>query len=75
MAGTFVIDKAHSEASFLVRHLITRVRGKFTDFEGTIQLDEANPSQSSAAFSIKAASVDTSEPKRDDHQRPRSCAR
>ncbi|MGB7219583.1 MAG: YceI family protein [Vicinamibacterales bacterium] len=69
MAGTFIIDKAHSEASFVVRHLITRVRGKFTDFEGTVELDEANPAQSSATFSIKSASVDTSEPKRDTHLR------
>jgi polyisoprenoid-binding protein YceI len=69
MAQTFVIDKAHSEAAFTVRHLITKVRGKFTDFEGTVELDEANPTQSSAAFSIKTASVDTSEEKRDNHLR------
>ena len=69
MAQTFVIDKAHSEAAFTVRHLITKVRGRFTDFEGTIQLDEANPGQSSAAFSIKTASIDTSEPQRDTHLR------
>ena len=36
---TFVIDKAHSEAAFQVRHLITKVRGRFTDFEGRIEFD------------------------------------
>ena len=32
---TFTIDKAHSEVHFQVRHLVTRVRGRFTDFSGT----------------------------------------
>jgi len=69
MSRTFVIDKAHSEAVFQVRHLITKVRGKFSDFEGTVQFDEANPSASSVNFSIKTASVDTSEGDRDKHLR------
>ena len=69
MSRTFVIDKAHSEAVFQVRHLITKVRGKFADFEGTVQFDEANPSASSVNFSIKTASVDTSEGDRDKHLR------
>jgi polyisoprenoid-binding protein YceI len=69
MAQSYKIDKSHSEAVFQVRHLITKVRGRFSDFEGTIQFDEANPAQSSAAFSIKAASIDTNEPDRDKHLR------
>jgi polyisoprenoid-binding protein YceI len=69
MSRTFVIDKSHSEAVFQVRHLITKVRGKFSDFEGTIQFDEANPSASSVTFSIKTASIDTSEADRDKHLR------
>ena len=69
MSRTFAIDKSHSEAVFQVRHLITKVRGRFTDFEGTIQFDEANPSASSVAFSIKATSIDTSEADRDKHLR------
>lgn len=66
---TYVIDKAHSEAVFQVRHLITKVRGRFTDFEGTIQFNEAQPELSSVSFSIKTSSVDTSEPDRDKHLR------
>jgi len=62
---TFVIDKTHSEAAFQVRHLITKVRGHFTDFEGTIQFNESQPEQSSVGFTIKTASVDTGEPDRD----------
>jgi polyisoprenoid-binding protein YceI len=66
---TFVIDKAHSEAVFQVRHLITKVRGRFSDFEGTIDFDEAQPTASSVTVSIKAASIDTNEPDRDKHLR------
>ena len=66
---TFKIDKAHSEATFQVRHLITKVRGRFTDFEGTVQFDEATPEKSSVSFTIKTSSIDTSEADRDKHLR------
>jgi polyisoprenoid-binding protein YceI len=66
---TLVIDKAHSEATFQVRHLITRVRGRFTDLEGTIQYDLESPERSSVHFAIRAASIDTAEPDRDQHLR------
>ena len=39
-ATTFAIDKAHSEIAFQVRHLITKVRGRFADFEGGVTFDE-----------------------------------
>ena len=64
---TFSIDKAHSEATFQVRHLITKVRGRFRDFDGTIQFDEAKPEQSSVSFTIRTNSIDMSEPDRDKH--------
>ena len=66
---TFTIDKAHSEATFQVRHLITKVRGRFSDFEGTVQFDEAKPEQSSVSITIQASSIDTNEPDRDNHLR------
>ncbi len=68
-ARTYKIDKSHSEAIFQVRHLVTRVRGRFSDFEGTIVLDEASPEQSSVEFTIQATSIDTNEPDRDKHLR------
>jgi polyisoprenoid-binding protein YceI len=64
-----VIDKAHSETTFQVRHLITKVRGRFSDFEGTIQFDEGQPERSSVAFTIRTTSIDTNEPDRDTHLR------
>ena len=47
-ADTFTIDTAHSEAAFQVRHLVTKVRGQFGEFSGTITMDAAEPANSSA---------------------------
>jgi polyisoprenoid-binding protein YceI len=66
---TFSIDKAHSEATFQVRHLISKVRGRFSDFGGDIAFDEARPEQSSVSFTIQAASIDTGVADRDAHLR------
>lgn len=68
-ARTYQIDKAHSEASFQVRHLLTKVRGRFSEFEGRIAVDEAHPERSSVTIAIQAASIDTNEPTRDTHLR------
>lgn len=69
MATTYNIDKAHSEVFFQVRHLVTKVRGRFSDFEGAIVMDEANPEASSVNFSISTASIDTNVADRDAHLR------
>jgi polyisoprenoid-binding protein YceI len=66
---TYQVDKAHSEAGFQVRHLLTRVRGHFTDFDGTIDLDPADFTEASVNFTIQAASIHTNEPTRDAHLR------
>jgi len=68
-ADTFVFDKVHSTIGFQVRHFFSKVPGKFNDFSGQIQLDEANPEQSSVEVTIKTASVDTGFKKRDDDLR------
>src|SRR5438876_6050520 len=64
-ADTFVVDKAHSEALFQVRHLVSRVTGRFDDFSGTINVDRANPSVSSVEINIKTTSIDTGNENRD----------
>ena len=68
-ADTYEVDAAHSEVSFLVRHLVGRVRGSFGQFEGKVVMDTANPAASSVEFTIKAESIDTNVAKRDDHLR------
>ena len=66
---TFAIDKAHSEVTFQVRHLVTKVRGRFSDFSRKIEFDAEQPEKSSVAFTIDAASIDTSVADRDKHLR------
>jgi polyisoprenoid-binding protein YceI len=66
---TFQIDKTHSDVAFRVRHLITKVRGRFTDFDGQIEFNAAAPEQSTVRFSAKTASIDTSVAARDEHLR------
>jgi polyisoprenoid-binding protein YceI len=66
---TIAIDKTHSEATFQVRHLVTKVRGRFTDLGGSIAFDEASPEASAVSFTIQAASIDTGTPDRDAHLR------
>jgi polyisoprenoid-binding protein YceI len=68
-ADTYAIDKAHSEATFTVRHFVTNVRGRFNDFSGTITGDLASPETASVEFTIKAASIDTNAADRDNHLR------
>jgi polyisoprenoid-binding protein YceI len=69
LADTFVIDRVHSEASFQVRHLVTKVRGRFTDFSGTVVGDPAKPTAATVEFTVKAASIDTDQERRDTHLR------
>src|SRR5262245_1426404 len=66
-ADTYTIDKNHSDASFKIRHFATKVRGQFTDFEGSIQADAAQPALSTVSFKIKTASIDTKNADRDKH--------
>lgn len=67
--STYVIDKSHSEVAFTVRHLVTKVRGRFSEFAGTIQFDQAHPERSSVEFTVQTSSVDTSAADRDTHLR------
>ena len=66
---TYAIDKMHSEVAFQVRHLLTKVRGHFTEFAGTVSFDQEHPEQSSASLTIDASSIDTGTPDRDTHLR------
>jgi polyisoprenoid-binding protein YceI len=67
--GTWTVDPAHSSVEFSVKHMgIANVRGKFTDFEGTLEMKE-ELSASRARGSVPVASIDTGEAQRDDHLR------
>jgi polyisoprenoid-binding protein YceI len=64
-ADNFVVDKNHSEATFQVRHLVSRVSGRFDDFTGAISVDQVNPAASSVEFTIKTPSINTGVADRD----------
>src|SRR3954463_2955083 len=64
------IDASHSAVHFSVRHMVvSKVRGRFSRFEGDIAFDEANPQNSSVKVTLDTSSIDTNEPKRDEHLR------
>jgi polyisoprenoid-binding protein YceI len=69
ITGTWTIDPVHSEVGFSVRHMmVSKVRGKFTTFEGEVVTAE-NPLESTVTATIDLTSIDTSSPDRDNHIR------
>ncbi len=67
IARAFQIDKGHSEVTFQVRHLLSKVRGRFSEFSGTINFNGEQPEDSSVSLSIQANSIDTNQSDRDAH--------
>lgn len=69
LPGTYVIDPVHSGVGFQVHYLgLTKVRGRFNDFEGTITVAE-EPADSTVQVMIRSTSIDTAQPRRDQHLR------
>lgn len=66
---TWRIDATHSELSFRVRHWVSRVRGTFRDWSGTITADTANLGAGSVQVEIRTASIFTDNERRDTHLR------
>lgn len=66
----YALDPAHSSVEFTVRHLmISKVRGRFAAFQGSIELAPGSDVPRSIAVSIDADSIDTREDQRDNHLR------
>lgn len=62
------LDRSHLEVGFSAKHLmVSKVRGRFTDVDADIHIDEANPAASHVVARIKTASVDTGAADRDAH--------
>lgn len=69
-AKQWTIDPAHTQIDFSVKHMMfTKVRGQFSDFDGTLVLDRDDPAASSVSVAIDASSIDTGVSDRDDHLR------
>jgi polyisoprenoid-binding protein YceI len=70
LAGDYTIDVAHSNLGFVARHaMVTKVRGSFKDFTGTMHIDADHPERSSAFVRIVADSISTGNEQRDAHLR------
>jgi polyisoprenoid-binding protein YceI len=66
----YVLDRAHTTIEFVVRHLmITKVRGRFTAFDGRIETAPGGELPTAISATIEAASIDTREEQRDAHLR------
>jgi polyisoprenoid-binding protein YceI len=67
---TWKIDPAHSHVGFAIKHLmIATVRGSFRQVEGTVTVDETDPTTANIEVIIPTASVSTGDEKRDGHLR------
>ena len=70
VTGSYTLDPAHTRIGFVTRHaMVTKVRGSFNEFDGTVEFDGQNPAASAARLTIKAASIDTRNAQRDEHLR------
>ncbi len=68
-AATYKVDKAHTGVTFKVRHLFTKMAGRFDEFEGTVNFDPGNFAAATVEGTIQATSINTNNEKRDKHLR------
>ncbi len=69
-AATWSIDPDHSNIGFKVKHLmVSNVKGEFTTYTGTVEMDEKDITKSKIDVTIETASIDTGVAKRDNHLR------
>lgn len=67
-AGTYAFDKAHTSIGFVARHMLSKVRGRFDDFDGKVVIGQGL-GDSHVEIEIDAASVETRTDMRDNHLR------
>jgi polyisoprenoid-binding protein YceI len=68
-AATYVVDGSHSNVGFTIRHLLAKVNGSFNEFAGELNFDPAKIEATTGSMTIKTASINTNNSKRDDHLR------
>ncbi|MCO5190831.1 MAG: YceI family protein [Anaerolineae bacterium] len=67
---TWQIDFSHSQIQFSVRHMmISKVRGTFEQFNGSINYDEVNPTNTTVDIAVDITSINTRDEQRDAHLR------
>jgi polyisoprenoid-binding protein YceI len=65
-AGRYELDPAHTAVEFVARHILTKVRGRFTEFSGSIDVAD-KPEESRVEVEVKTASIQTNTEQRDKH--------
>ncbi len=68
-AAPYEIDPGHSQVGFEVRHMMSKVRGRFKTFKGTLDIDDKALDKSKVNVEIEAATVNTENDARDQHLR------
>jgi len=66
---TYKFDQSRSVIGFTVHQFLGVAHGKFTKFDGKIDLDREHPEKSSVTAKIDVRSIDTGIVKRDNHLR------
>ncbi len=64
--GKYELDPAHTAVEFVARHILTKVRGRFIDFSGWIEVAQ-RPEDSTVRVEITTASIQTNVEQRDQH--------
>lgn len=68
--ATYTIDTSHSLIEFSVKHMmVSTVKGRFTQFQGELFVDEETPANSKVNVTIDTASINTGDERRDGHLR------
>src|SRR2546428_2475954 len=65
-AGAYELDRTHTVVGFVARPMLSKVRGEFTEFTGTIEVGDS-PQDSHVDVEVKTGSITTHTEKRDQH--------
>lgn len=69
-ASTWTLDASHADVAFSVRHMmVSNTKGRFSGVKGTLEIDDKDVTKSKIDVEIDVKTVDTREPKRDEHLR------
>jgi len=68
-AAVYDVDPNHTTVSFKIRHLFSKVEGRFGKFQGTFEYTPGRPDTWKTSGTIDVTSIDTNVPKRDEHLR------
>lgn len=63
--GRYELDQAHTSVEFVARHMLSKVRGRFGEVTGSVEV--SGDGQAKVEAQIQAASISTNQEMRDDH--------